>query len=85
VGDGWCDEDGYINWDPFNFEEDFDCSAFGYDGGDCSGQPELLPGDDNGHQFVMNKLPIHLSNKFNESNLAGNNSIREEIGLIKFI
>lgn len=76
IGDGWCDEDGYVNWDPFNFEEDFDCSAFGYDGGDCSGEPEITPNDDN--HFVRNKLPVYLSFKNNDiTNL--NPMLREEI------
>jgi|GEM_PF-1967118 len=79
IGDGWCDEDGIVNWDPFDFEEDYDCSAFGYDGGDCSGEPELLPLDNNNIQFVMNKLPHYLTYKFNDLILERNNVLREEI------
>ena len=77
IGDGWCDEDGYINWDPFNFEEDFDCDTFGYDGGDCSSEPELILFDD--ELFVRNKIPEYLG--FKENTIASliNLQFREEI------
>jgi len=77
IGDGWCDEDGYVNWDPFNFEEDFDCAAFGYDGGDCSGEPEISPFEED--IFVRNKMPEFLEIKENTIASLFNSQFREEI------